>query len=79
MECAAATYSYMAQSLNDYGELLFGIGIIFHPQERAFFEKWFGDELHFPMPLLIAFLAKGAEFSAGQVAATDVNKKPVCD
>ena len=41
------------------------INIIFHPAERAFFIKWFGDELHFPMPLLMAFLAKGAEFSGG--------------
>lgn len=40
-------------------------GIIFHPKERAFFEKWFGDELHFPMPLLMAFLAKGAELTGG--------------
>jgi uncharacterized membrane protein YphA (DoxX/SURF4 family) len=39
--------------------------ILFHPKERVFFEKWFGDELHFPMPLLMAFLAKGAEFSGG--------------
>ena len=29
------------------------IDIIFHPKERAFFEKWFGEELHFPMPLKI--------------------------
>ena len=41
------------------------IDIIFHPEERAFFIKWFGDELHFPMPLLMAFLAKGAELSGG--------------
>ena len=41
------------------------IDIIFHPQERAFFVKWFGDELHFPMPLLMAFLAKGVELSGG--------------
>jgi uncharacterized membrane protein YphA (DoxX/SURF4 family) len=39
--------------------------IIFHPKERVFFEKWFGDELHFPMPVLMAFLAKGAEFAGG--------------
>jgi putative oxidoreductase len=38
---------------------------IFHPKERVFFEKWFGDELHFPMPLLMAFLAKDAEFAGG--------------
>jgi putative oxidoreductase len=36
-------------------------GILTNPKERIFFEKWFGQELHFPMPLLMAFLAKGAE------------------
>src|SRR5258707_97159 len=41
------------------------IDIIFHPPERAFFENWFGKELHFPMPLTMAFLAKGAELSGG--------------
>jgi uncharacterized membrane protein YphA (DoxX/SURF4 family) len=41
------------------------IDIIFHPKERAFFEKWFGEELHFPMPVLMAFLAKGAELGGG--------------
>ena len=40
-------------------------GIIFHPEERAFFEKWFGEELHFPMPLAMAFLAKGSELAGG--------------
>jgi putative oxidoreductase len=39
--------------------------ILFHPQERAFFIKWFGEELHFPMPLTMAFLAKGSELSGG--------------
>jgi uncharacterized membrane protein YphA (DoxX/SURF4 family) len=42
------------------------IDIIFHPGERAFFEKWFGEELHFPMSLAMAFLAKGSEL-AGSV------------
>ena len=41
------------------------IDIIFHPNERAFFEKWFGEELHFPMPLAMAFLAKGSELAGG--------------
>jgi len=41
------------------------IDIIFHPGERAFFEKWFGEELHFPMPLTMAFLAKGSELAGG--------------
>ena len=41
------------------------IGIIFHPEERAFFEKWFGEELHFPMPLAMAFLAKASELLGG--------------
>ena len=40
-------------------------GIITSPKERIFFEKWFGEELHFPLPLLMAFLAKGAELSGG--------------
>ena len=41
------------------------IDIIFHPKERFFFENWFGKELHFPMPVLMAFIAKGAEVSGG--------------
>ena len=41
------------------------IDIIFHPKERAFFEKWFGEELHFPAPVVMAFLAKGAELTGG--------------
>jgi putative oxidoreductase len=36
-------------------------GILFRPGERAFFIKWFGEELHFPWPLTMAFLAKGSE------------------
>jgi uncharacterized membrane protein YphA (DoxX/SURF4 family) len=38
-------------------------GILFNPKERIFFEKWFGTELHFPLPLAMAFLAKGSELS----------------
>ena len=41
------------------------VGIIFHPAERAFFIKWFGEELHFPWPLTMAFLAKGSEVTGG--------------
>jgi uncharacterized membrane protein YphA (DoxX/SURF4 family) len=41
------------------------IGILTSPTERLFFEKWFGDELHFPIPIVMAFLAKGAELSGG--------------
>ena len=41
------------------------VDIIFHPSERGFFIKWFGEELHFPMPLVMAFLAKGAELTGG--------------
>jgi putative oxidoreductase len=40
-------------------------GILFRPNERAFFIKWFGQELHFPMPLTMAFLAKGSELCGG--------------
>jgi uncharacterized membrane protein YphA (DoxX/SURF4 family) len=41
------------------------VGIIFNPKERVFFEKWFGAELHFPLPLGMAFLAKGSELAGG--------------
>src|SRR5882757_6842230 len=40
-------------------------GILFHPEERAFFIKWFGEELKFPFPLAMAFLAKGSELAGG--------------
>jgi len=40
-------------------------GILSSEKERIFFRKWFGDELHFPMPLLMAFLAKGSELAGG--------------
>ena len=38
---------------------------MFHPEERPFFQTWFGKELHFPFPLVMAFLGKGAELSGG--------------
>jgi putative oxidoreductase len=41
------------------------VGILFHPAERPFFIKWFGEELHFPWPLTMAFLAKGSELTGG--------------
>ena len=41
------------------------IDIIFDPKERVFFENWFGKELHFPIPVIMAFIAKGAEVSGG--------------
>ncbi|MDP4150775.1 MAG: DoxX family protein [Bacteroidota bacterium] len=40
-------------------------GILFDPGQRPFFRKWFGEELHFPMPLQMALLAKGAELAGG--------------
>jgi uncharacterized membrane protein YphA (DoxX/SURF4 family) len=33
--------------------------------DREFFIKWFGHDLGFPVPLLMAFLAKGTEFAGG--------------
>ena len=41
------------------------IGILTSPSEREFFTKWFGAELHFPIPLVMAFLAKGSELLGG--------------
>lgn len=38
----------------------------FHSQElRDFFQNWFGNELGLPYPVLMAFLAKGTEFTGG--------------
>ena len=38
----------------------------FSSQElRDFFENWFGNEMGFPAPLVMAFLAKGTEFVGG--------------
>lgn len=39
--------------------------ILFIPKDRPFFIHWFGDDLHYPFPLVMAFLAKGAEFTGG--------------
>jgi len=41
------------------------VDIIFHPKERVFFEKWFGEKLHFPIPVVMAFIAKGSELIGG--------------
>lgn len=41
------------------------VGIFTTPAEREFFENWFGAELHFPMPVFMAVLAKGSEFVGG--------------
>ena len=61
MEYYSLTGSYLAWLQTGWRQLFLVIDIIFHPKERAFLEKWFGEELHFPMPLATAFLAKGAE------------------
>ena len=38
----------------------------FSDQElRDFFENWFGNEMGFPAPLFMAFIAKGTEFLGG--------------
>lgn len=41
------------------------IDILISSEERHFFENWFGKELHFPAPILMAVLAKGSEFLGG--------------
>src|ERR1700748_3681731 len=51
-------------------------GILFKPKERPFFEKWFGQELHFPMPLQFAFLAKGAELLGGTLVFFGLFTRP---
>jgi uncharacterized membrane protein YphA (DoxX/SURF4 family) len=51
-------------------------GILFRPQERVFFIKWFGQELHFPMPLIMAFLAKGCELGGGILVLVGLFTRP---
>ena len=52
------------------------IGILSSQHERDFFEKWFGTELHFPMPVLMAFLAKGSEVAGGFFVLIGLFTKP---
>jgi putative oxidoreductase len=40
-------------------------GILSSPHERDFFRDWFGNQLHFPFPLVMAFLAKLSELIGG--------------
>jgi uncharacterized membrane protein YphA (DoxX/SURF4 family) len=45
------------------------VDILTSPKDRIFFEKWFGEELHYPFPLVMAFLAKSAELFGGTFLA----------
>src|SRR5262249_3662055 len=38
---------------------------IFEKSEWPFFLNWFGNELHFPAPMIMFYLAKGSEFLGG--------------
>lgn len=61
-------YLLLARLWLSYSMITGGQSILrfFSSQElRDFFEKWFGEELGFPAPLLMAFLAKGTEFVGG--------------
>ena len=40
-------------------------GMLTSEKERLFFTKWFSEDLGFPAPLVMAFLAKGAELLGG--------------
>ena len=52
------------------------IDIIFSPKEREFFRKWFGEELHFPIPVVMAFLAKGSELLGGVLVLVGLFTRP---
>ena len=43
---------------------------IFDKSNQDFFLNWFGNELHFPAPLLMFYLAKGSEFFGGLMIFT---------
>jgi putative oxidoreductase len=40
-------------------------GILNSASQRSFFENWFGTELGLPLPVFMAFCAKGIEFFGG--------------
>jgi len=52
------------------------VGILSSQEERNFFQKWFGTELHFPMPVLLAFLAKGSEVLGGFLVLIGLFTRP---
>ena len=52
------------------------IDILTSEEERAFFQKWFGDELHFPFPVVMAFLAKSIELIGGILLALGLFTRP---
>lgn len=61
-------YLLLARLWLGYSMIMGGQSILrfFSSQElRDFFQNWFGNELGFPAPLLMAFLAKGTEFVGG--------------
>lgn len=61
-------YILFARLWLGYSMVMGGQSILrfFSSQElRDFFSNWFGNELGFPAPLLMAFLAKGTEFVGG--------------
>jgi uncharacterized membrane protein YphA (DoxX/SURF4 family) len=51
-------------------------GILTSATEREFFRKWFGDDLHFPAPVVMAFLAKGSESIGGLFLIAGLFTKP---
>ncbi|MFN8345167.1 MAG: DoxX family protein [Spirosomataceae bacterium] len=63
-----AIYLLLTRLWLGYSMIMGGQSILrfFSSQElRDFFQNWFGNELGFPAPLLMAFLAKGTEFIGG--------------
>ncbi|MBS1597386.1 MAG: DoxX family protein [Bacteroidetes bacterium] len=52
------------------------VGILSSQEERNFFHKWFGNELHFPLPVFMAFLAKGSEVLGGFFVLIGLFTKP---
>ncbi len=61
-------YLLVARIWLSYSMIMGGQSILrfFSSQEvRDFFEHWFGEELGFPAPLFMAFIAKGTEFVGG--------------
>lgn len=52
------------------GALIMPHGLsVFDVEKISGMAKWLGDDLHMPAPLLLAYLAKGAEFFGGLLLA----------
>jgi putative oxidoreductase len=51
---------------------------IFDSSNIPFFQNWFGNQLHFPAPILMFYLAKGSEFFGGAFLTAGLFSRFAC-